>query len=53
MTLWERASSGISSPQFGDRRHCDMGDLKILICHVTSHDQVFKGSCDVIGGRPS
>ena len=28
-----------------------MGDLIISVCHVTSRDHVFKGSCDVMDGK--
>ena len=41
------------SGKFGDHRHCDVEDLITLICHMTSHDPVFKRSCDIIGGSPS
>ena len=34
--------------RFDDHRRCDMGDLIILICHVTLRDHVFKGSCDTM-----
>ena len=33
--------------------HCDSGDLTILIFHVASRDDVFKGICDFIGGSSS
>lgn len=35
--------------KFGGHRHWGSGDM-FLISQVTSGDQVFKGSCDIIGG---
>ena len=35
--------------KFDDSKHCDMGDLIILACRVTSCDYVFEGSFDIIG----
>ena len=39
--------------KFGGHRHCDMGDLKTVICQVTARDNVFKMSFDILGGSPS
>ena len=32
--------------------YCNGGDM-FLICHVTSHEPMFKGFCEVMGGTPS
>ena len=37
--------------KFDDRKYCGSGDMTFLICHVTSNDYSFKGSCEIIGGR--
>ena len=37
---------------FGKHRHCYTGDLTILICHVTSSNHIFKGSCKFMDGSP-
>ena len=36
--------------KFGDHRHCDMGDLIVLIDHVTSRVHVFKGLGNFVSG---
>ena len=36
-----------------DHKHCDGGDIQILICHVTSHKHIFKGLCEFMGGTLS
>ena len=39
--------------EFSDRRHCDSGDISIIICLVTSHDHMFKVLLvGFIGGSP-
>ena len=35
-----------------DHKHCDEGDM-FLICHVTSHEHMFKGLCEFMGGSSS
>ena len=37
--------------KFGDRKHCDIGDM-FLICQLTSRDHMFKGLCEPMGGSP-
>ena len=37
----------------GDHKHCDGGDIKFLICHVTSNEDMFKVLFEFMGGRPS
>ena len=37
---------------FGNHRQCNCGD-KFLICHMTSHDQMFKGLHKFMGGSAS
>ena len=39
--------------KLGDNRYCDKSDLMFLICHVTSHNHLFKRSCDFMIGSPS
>ena len=41
------------SNKFSDHRHCGNGDLMFLICHVTSHDHVFKGLYGFTDGTQS
>ena len=31
-------------PSFGSNKHCDSGDVMVLVCHVMSQDHVIKGS---------
>ena len=38
--------------KFGGYSLCEIGDIKHLICHVTSCDNVIRGSCDIMGGFP-
>ena len=38
---------------FCDHKHCDGGDMIFLICHLTTHEQMFKGLCKFMGGNPS
>ena len=33
-----------------DHKHCEGGDKKFLICHVTSRQHMFKGSYEFMGG---
>ena len=40
---------GHHSAKFGGHRHCGIGDILVLVCHVISHDQVIIGSCDLMG----
>ena len=35
----------------GDNRYCNLGDLIVLVCQLTSRDHVLKGPCDVIEGN--
>ena len=35
--------------RFGGHRHCDSGDIMILVCHVILQDNVIKRSYDFIG----
>ena len=35
------------------QRSCKRGDIMFLIWHVTSHDHMFRGLCDFIGGNKS
>ena len=37
---------------FGGQRHCDSGDIMILVCHVISQDHVIKGSYDFFWQEP-
>ena len=39
--------------KFGSDKHCGSGDIMILVCHVISHKQVIKGSCNFISRSPS
>ena len=39
--------------KFGGHRHCDGGDIIILVCHVISQDHVMKPSCDFMSKSPS
>ena len=32
--------------EFGCHRHCDSGDMRIVICQAISQDHVIKGSFD-------
>ena len=34
-------------------KHCDVGNLITLICHITSHEHMSKESRDVMDGSPS
>ena len=36
-----------------NHKHYDSGDIMFLSCHVTSHDNMFKGFYEFIGRRPS
>ena len=38
--------------KFRDHKHCDGGDM-FLICHVTSHEHMFKWLCKFMGGTVS
>ena len=29
--------------KFSDNKYCESGDIRFLICHLTSHDHTFKG----------
>ena len=50
----EFPSSYVTTLQkFGDHRLCGRGDIKLSFCHVTSHDYVVRGSCDIMGELPS
>ena len=35
--------------KFCDHRPFGRGDIKLSVCHVTSHDHVVRGSCDIMG----
>ena len=41
----------LHSDKFGDHRHGDSGGM-FLICHVISHDHMFKGLCEIIEKDP-
>ena len=41
------------SNKFGGHRHCGIGDITILVCHVISQDHVIKGLCPFIDSSPS
>ena len=34
--------------KFGGHRHCSVGDIIVLVCHMISQDYVMKGSCAFI-----
>ena len=38
--------------KFCEHRHSDSGDM-FLICHMISHNHMFKGFCEFKGGSPS
>ena len=51
--FWERAPGSMSHPEkFEDHRHCDSGNLVLLICHMTSRDLMFNWFCYFIDGNP-
>ena len=35
--------------EFGGHRHCDCGDIMVLVCHVTLHNHVTKESNNFMG----
>ena len=39
--------------KFSGHRHCGSGDITVLVCHMTLHDHVVKGLCDLMGRSPS
>ena len=39
--------------KFGDHRHCDSGDIMILVCHMILQDHVIKWSFEFTGRIPS
>ena len=39
--------------KFGGHKNCDSGDIKYLICHITSQNQVFEESCNSMSGSSS
>ena len=39
--------------KFRGHRLCGIGDIKLLICHVTSRNYVVRGSCGIMGQFPS
>ena len=47
---WRLFVSLLQMDKFGDHRHCDMGDLIVLIDHVTSRVHVFKGLGNFVSG---
>ena len=51
MTSWVNYPHKIHGPvKFGNQKPCGIGDIKLLICHITSRDNVFRKSCDIMGG---
>ena len=36
-----------------DHNYCDNGDIILLICHVTTREQMFKWLCEFMSGRPT
>ena len=46
---WELLTVSYLSAKFGRRKHSGGGDLMLLICHMNSHNKVFKGLCHFIG----
>ena len=53
VTSWALLVISYYPLKFGGYRLCGIGDIKRLICHVTSRDNVIRGSCDIIGVFPS
>ena len=45
----------VKSPpcQFEGQRHCNSGDIMVLVCHMILQDYITKGSCDYIVKSPS
>ena len=41
-----------NSDKFDDNKYCDKSNFMVLICHVTSHNHLFKRSCDLMIGSP-
>ena len=39
--------------KFGGHRHCDSGDIIVLVCHVISQEYVIKRSRDFNCSNPS
>ena len=35
-----------------DHKHCNDGDMMFLICHMTSHEHMFKGLREFFGWKP-
>ena len=35
--------------KFGDHRHSDSGDIRVLVCDMISSEQLMKRSCDCMG----
>ena len=42
-----------SPVKFGGHKPCGIGDIKLLICRLTSRDHVVRGSCGIMGEFPS
>ena len=40
-------------PKFGGLRHCDIGDIMLLVCHVILQYHETKGPFDFISSSPS
>ena len=38
--------------KYCDHKQCDNGDIKFLICHVTSREHMFKRLREFMGGTP-
>ena len=55
MRLYRREPTKVDyhPAKFGSHKHSDNGDVKVLLCHITSQDQVLKSSCDFTGRRLS
>ena len=55
LLLWEfMGQSSLHHPNEScDHKFCDSRDIILLVCHVTCHEQMFKGLFEFIGGSPS
>ena len=47
---WKLLNVSQHLAQFGVHGSSAGGDIMHLVCHVTSHDHLIKGSCRFIGG---
>ena len=44
---------GMSPAKFVGYRHCDSGDVMVLVCHVILQHHMIKGLCDFMEGSHS